>query len=239
MNIAIASSTAGLLPSGDRADYLAHLRLVVAALESGDEEAGELLLNQLLRCREEGLFVNLARLTRELHEAMNEFNLDHRLQQLAGEEIPDACVRLGYVAKLGEDAAHRTLDHVDGCRTQMAVMDSCVAGLRALDVAAALPLAARIAAAGEALKGHFTAISQAQEYQDLSGQVIRRVITLVQNVEGALIKLLHATNRSLKPGSGRISPPTAELAGPAVPGLVGSQSVSQQDADALLLELGF
>jgi chemotaxis protein CheZ len=236
----------------DRAEYIERLREILSALEADDQSLFEARLNQLMRAREEGLFVNLAKLTRELHQAVKDLNFDERLQQLAGSEIPDACVRLDYVVKLGEDAAHKTLDVCDDSRGLINRLNGCVDSLdgirEKLPAVAALPIKGLTLAneierveqtmreVGGALRTSFSTIAQAQEYQDLSGQVIRRVIALVHNIEGALIKLLKATNEGVRtPSSAAVN---GELAGPTVPGLSqGGQS--QQDADALLAELGF
>jgi chemotaxis protein CheZ len=230
----------------DRAEYIERLREILSALEADDQGLFEARLNQLMRAREEGLFVNLAKLTRELHQAVKDLNFDDRLQQLA------ACVRLDYVVKLGEDAAHKTLDVCDDSRGLINRLNGCVDSLdgirEKLPAVAALPIKGLTLAneierveqtmreVGGALRTSFSTIAQAQEYQDLSGQVIRRVIALVHNIEGALIKLLKATNEGVKtPSSAAVN---GELAGPTVPGLSqGGQS--QQDADALLAELGF
>ena len=241
----------------DRGEYTARLRDILSALEADDQSLFETRLNQLMRLREDGLFVNLAKLTRELHQAVRDLNFDDRLQQLAGSEIPDACVRLDYVVKLGEDSAHRTLDLVDSSRKQVDALTNCANELaqarrrllmhgdqpaRSLGLAETLGDAERLLQeAGMGLRTNFSAISQAQEYQDLSGQVIRRVIALVHNIEGALIKLLRATNEGLKPGVSVVAPAAVahgELAGPAIPGLA-SGAQSQEDADSLLAELGF
>lgn len=253
-----AAREAAVIP--DRAEYINRLREILSALEADDQALFESRLNQLMRLREEGLFVNLAKLTRELHQAVRELNFDDRLQQLAGSEIPDACVRLDYVVKLGEDAAHRTLDLVDASRTLLTRLADDASRLG--DARRRLQLGGDSAARGSAIGSgiveelehaerlmhevssgvrlNLSSISQAQEYQDLSGQVIRRVIALVHNIEGALITLLKATNEGLKP-SAAIAPAAVangELAGPAIPGLAQG-SASQQDADALLAELGF
>lgn len=236
----------------DRAEYIERLRDILSALEADDQNLFEARLNQLMRAREEGLFVNLAKLTRELHQAVKDLNFDDRLQQLAGSEIPDACVRLDYVVKLGEDAAHKTLDVCDDSRGLLNQLNGCVDSLDGirdkLPAVAALPIKGLTLAneierveqtmreVGGQLRSSFSTIAQAQEYQDLSGQVIRRVIALVHNIEGALIKLLKATNEGVKTPSSAVV--NGELAGPTVPGLSqGGQS--QQDADALLAELGF
>lgn len=238
----------------DRAEYIGRLRELLSALEADDQALFEARLNQLMRLREEGLFVNLAKLTRELHQAVKDLNFDDRLQQLAGSELPDACLRLDYVVKLGEDAAHRTLDVCDDSRVLLDRLNVCVASLD--DIRERLPMVTQhpfrgltvandidqveqtMRGIGAALRGHFSTIAQAQEYQDLSGQVIRRVITLVHNIEGALITLLRATNEGQRTPASPNANANGELAGPSVPGL-SSGGQSQQDADALLAELGF
>ena len=241
------------VPIPDRLEYIERLREILSALEADDQPLFEARLNQLMRLREDGLFVNLAKLTRELHQAVRDLNFDERLQQLAGSEIPDACVRLDYVVKLGEDAAHRTLDMVDGSRTLIDAISGCVTNLsdarrHLSNCAGPSPLGcvgsdleqaeSVLREASTGLRANFSAISQAQEYQDLSGQVIRRVITLVHNIEAALIKLLRATSEGVRSPASTSGEGGPALAGPTVPGLA-SDAASQQDADALLAELGF
>ena len=67
----------------DRAEYVNRLREILSALEADDQGLFESRLNQLMRLREDGLFVNLAKLTRELHQAVKDLNFDERLQQIA------------------------------------------------------------------------------------------------------------------------------------------------------------
>lgn len=255
VNIGARSSERDVVPSiPDRAEYVNRLREILSALEADDQGLFESRLNQLMRLREDGLFVNLAKLTRELHQAVKDLNFDDRLQQLAGSEIPDACVRLDYVVKMGEDAAHKTLDVCDDSRALIDRLNGCVGSLDEirdkLPTVAQLPIKGLTLAndidrveqsmreIGSALRSNFSTIAQAQEYQDLSGQVIRRVIALVHNIEGALIKLLKATSEGVRSPSTTSAGTTGDLAGPTVPGLA-SGGQSQQDADALLAELGF
>lgn len=235
-----------------RDEYVARLGEILQALEADDAALFEQRLGQLIRLREEGLFVSLAKLTRELHQAVRDLNVDERLRELAGSEIPDARQRLDYVVHLGEQAAHRTLDLADASRgllgglghaaKEFAQVNAELSGsaIPAHLGAALVRLQAEVVAVGVELRDNVSAISQAQEFQDLSGQVIRRVISLVHNIEGALLTLLRLTSGTARPASAAAQPASAqaELAGPAVPGLANG-AASQQDADALLAELGF
>jgi chemotaxis protein CheZ len=210
---------------------LQRARELVASLERGDEAGYETLLAQLLRERENSLFVAVARLTRELHQAITDNRLDAQLLNLARDELPDACSRLDYVVRLTEEAAHRTLDLVEQGRGSL----DRLRGASALLAPATPQVDAARAILDEgiaALREQLSQLAQAQEYQDLSGQLIRRVTHLVRGLEGALLELLRAAGT---PGA---APAPGTLPGPAVPGL-GAAPVSQQDADALLSSLGF
>ena len=78
-----------------------------------------------------------------------------------------------------------------------------------------------------------------QNFQDLTGQIIRKVIALVQDVEQKLVKLVRITGNRLEEGTAS-QKGKEELAGPAIPGLdQGDQVTSQDDVDDLLSSLGF
>ena len=198
----------------DREGLRQKLAQLCIALDAHDDAGFEVQLAQLLREREESLFVRVAKLTRKLHDAVKGLQLDGQLAQLAGADIPDARSRLDYIAKLGEQSAHRTLDLVEKSKALVQVLAAQNGPNEALIQ----------------LREHLSELAQTQEYQDLSGQVIQRVTRLVQNMETALLELLRAA------GGGEVAPsaPTTGLLGPG-----SSTAASQQDADALLQSLGF
>ncbi|MES0874586.1 protein phosphatase CheZ [Sinimarinibacterium thermocellulolyticum] len=197
------------------------------------------------------LFAKLARLTRELHDAVTQLRLDERLARIAGDEMPDARHRLDYVIQMTEKAAHRTLDLVEQAR---GVADGIDVAARHIAEAESViadnhpdfgNVSVLLHGTGEdlraqsrVLRGTLSELAQAQEYQDLAGQIIKRVIALVCTVEHSLLELLRgADGVGLQtPSAQPIQPKTGELAGPAVPGTVAA---SQQDADELLASLGF
>jgi chemotaxis protein CheZ len=219
---------------------------MTTALEAGDDALFQQRLQELLWRREEGFYLKIARITGELQKAFEALATDQRWAAIAT-ELPDAGARLEHVARLGEEAAHRTLDLVEaGQRELKALAESAqqLAPLRARLVMAASGSVAlgQLAAEAEALerrlqqhqqqlRGQFTALALSQEYQDLSGQILKRVTAVVRDVEAALRKLL----------AGHLPPQEApaaadnRLQGPAVPGLASSREAQgQDDADALL-----
>ena len=238
------------MPPATREDLLARMRGLVASLEAGDDVGYEQRMGELLREREAGLYLHLGKVTRDLHRAVSDLKFDGQLTRLVKSEMPDAASRLDHVIEISEKAAHRTLDLVEQSRqlaSRIAEGEVDLAfvhqrmQLCARTPAACAVVASEIGLVRSAIKGcaaqlreNLSELAQAQEYQDLSGQVIRKVITLVRSVESTLIALLQASGSNL---SAAAPAPPQGLAGPAVAGV--NEGASQQDADALLAELGF
>jgi chemotaxis protein CheZ len=147
----------------------------------------------------------IGHMTRALHESLRGLGLD-KLIEKAASDIPDARDRLDYVARLSEDAAKRVLDATDAAGPLQDKIDgSAVALTRSwqslLDSGEGSPewraLAGKtIAALGEsrdavgATKGHLMDIMMAQDFQDLTGQVIKRITGIAQNLEKQLVQML-------------------------------------------------
>lgn len=150
--------------------------------------------------------------TTTLSASLDQLALDERLMRIAGSDMPDACARLRHVLSITESAANRTLDLVEDSK-------------HALNHDELPPLL------HNRLRGNLNGIAEAQAFQDLSGQIIGRVIGLVHNVEQALDELLRL--------SGRQTTRNAEqpVMGPAVAGLDTGRA-DQQQADDLLADLG-
>jgi chemotaxis protein CheZ len=201
-------------------DGLDEARALVAALEAGEHERARTLLDELARLRDGDLFQKIGQLTRTLHEALNDMPLDGRLTDLAEHEMPDARERLDYVIKLTDQAANRTLDLAEQ----------------------SLPICARIAAQSDAVRAdagalhdNLNEIVMAQSYQDLSGQIIRRVTRMVHEVEGSLVELVRLTGAR----GTQTAPDDSGAQGPAVPGVDKNRVNGQDDVDSLLSSLGF
>ena len=240
-------------------ESLDQARALVSSLEAGNEADVNQLLDNLGKLRESSLFHELGKLTRELHETINSFHLDARIAALTQTDIPDAKERLNYVITMTEQAANRTLDAVEQSLPLSTQLQARAAGLRA-------PWQQARAAANGALNGvgdqitafidevendavvlqrHLSDALMAQDYQDLTGQIIRRVITLVHDVEQNLVGLVRLSGQRM--GGAAPAPATAVavasatvLEGPRVPTLDKADSLKgQDDVDDLLSSLGF
>ncbi|HEY1283879.1 MAG TPA: protein phosphatase CheZ [Steroidobacteraceae bacterium] len=204
--------------------------------------------------REPDLLAQLADLTTNLRTALDRFRLDARLTALAEKEIPDARQRLVHVLKLTEAAAHRTLDLVEKSappaeRTarEAAAIAAAWKRFRAgtISVAEYVDLTKRIdhfldaaRADSETVRGNLNEVLLAQDYQDLTGQIIRGVMNLVSEVEVVLVDLTRLTGAQANAAGGDAA--SSRGHGPAIPGVDhGATVVSDQaDIDALLSDLG-
>jgi len=151
----------------------------------------------------------IGHMTRALHENLRGLGLD-KLIEKAASDIPDARDRLDYVARLSEQAAKRVLDATDTAGPLQDGIDGRAAELTAswqalLDAPAAADgadapwraLAERTIAglaesrdAANATKSHLMDIMMAQDFQDLTGQVIKRITGIAQNLEKQLVQVL-------------------------------------------------
>lgn len=239
--------------AADRGQLIEYLRHWLQRLEAGESMEAPAQLSEHLANSESAFYEQVASLTQRLHRAITELRLDQRLTRIVGDTIPDARDRLQHVVGMTEAAAHRTLDLIDA--TRGATNEFIAAAQRledagnrlatqALDAQAHAELAAMLRGEGTRLqhnagilRSNLNDMATAQEYQDITGQIIKRVIRLVEEVDRALGELLGSHGGMLKArGEAPIPEAKEALPGPALP---GRPAANQQDADALLDSLGF
>lgn len=206
----------------------------------------------------EEAFLRLGRITRQLHEAMSELGLEQGLIAIT-HEIPDARDRLSHVGQMTENAATRVLNVVDTaqpqCLTFIEQSRSMAATLeRARTHPSSRPvevgdlLAAFQLFSGEAeqfAQTQSTALSDimmAQDFQDLSGQVIKKVIDIINRTELQLVQLLvdSSPNQPVRGAENvaavaEFTGETHQLQGPQA----DEKALAQNDVDDLLASLGF
>lgn len=147
----------------------------------------------------------IGHMTRALHDSLRGLGLD-KLIEKAASDIPDARDRLDYVARLSEQAAQKVLNATDEANPLQDGIDRSARDLttswqaalaapegeadwRALAERTMRELETSRAAAG-ATKGYLMDIMMAQDFQDLTGQVIGKVTTIAQNLEQQLVQML-------------------------------------------------
>ncbi|MDZ7750303.1 MAG: protein phosphatase CheZ [Gammaproteobacteria bacterium] len=230
-------------------------RRLVASIEADDAGETEHALAELTRLGESTLYQRLGELTRELHDALDSLRVGEDLSAISAETMPEAKERLDYVNTLTERAATDTLDAMD-VSVPMAEMLGERARLLAREWDREPPgqplngMAGELreflgdaAMASDLLRVKFSEVQMAQGFQDLTGQIIRRVTDIVQEVEQRLVELVVTVGQ----GDGRPRqgvPPAAADAiaaeGPVIPSMARGDVVSgQDDVDDLLAELGF
>lgn len=193
------------------------------------------------------VFQRLGEITRQLHSALNELGYTPKLKG-AVDELPDARSRLQYIARLTGEAAEKVLNRVDEAKADQErviahskqLLDT-IQGVPGLKWAMPelIEWSEKIQQDAVRTDQHLTEIMLAQDFHDLTGQVIRRVVTLAATIEEQLLALLvQAAPQALVQN---VVPKTAEpLAGPIHDAEGRSDVVTNQaQVDDLLASLGF
>lgn len=242
-------------------EYAACLEAMKDAFQRGDESAFFSAVDRIVQLREPKMLTEIRRLTGDLQKALERFSVESRLADIAEHEIPGARARLTHVIKMTDEAAHRTLDLVERsgplaertAREAVALLEAltafrdrpATAGFEGLvrSVEAFLPLV-RAAEAFlpsarddcEQIRRNLADVLLAQGYQDLTGQIIRSVIKLVEELEHTLGTLTELSGGTAEhPALGNSS----SGYGPPIPGVTkGEVASAQTDVDALLSGLG-
>jgi len=192
----------------------------------------------------------LGSIARELHEGLRTLGADTELHRVM-QEIPNARERLDHVSRMTENAANKVLSLVESAKPEF---DSVTSRGRELSEALARlstspDISVERARAMMKLCGDYlskssdfmekqnsvlTQIMMAQDFQDLSGQVIKKVIDIITRTEEQLVMVLVDTapeKIEVKAEAGS----TEDLQGPQVP----DKALKQDDVDDLLASLGF
>ncbi|MBV0934009.1 protein phosphatase CheZ [Marinobacterium weihaiense] len=257
-------------------------KALVAELEAGNLPEAMGLINELQFARHQVFYNEVGHLTRGLHEAIKAFSSDvggtmagnDNEESLSG--IGDASDRLNYVIELTEKNAHETMDRVDRSlgmvdrlnqqserfKELLLLVGQLEGEFSALDGVydRTCELKNQSEATIEELRTTLTDILVSQSVQDITGQLIRRVITLVTQVEGQLVKLMNmaakverlssletveqpaetgsADTRRTPSGADRKTDPI-QAEGPQLPKGGQDTLCDQDDVDDLLSSLGF
>lgn len=200
---------------GDRQTVVDRLHAALDALEADDHVAWRSNVDELIQWRTQPLVQGLAKLARELEQALGDGD-----GATSGGSLPEACARLEHVVRVSEGASHHTLDLIQECGVLLGTLPGA-----AVDADTRENQAATVAA----IRSRLSEMTAAQGYQDLTGQIIRRVVVLVNAVHVGLGEYATADDRPLHLSS--------HGHGPSVAGL-DALPTSQDDANQLLSSLG-
>jgi chemotaxis protein CheZ len=231
-------------------------------ISEGEYETALITLQEMQSVRDRGLYQEVGRLTRALHDAITNFHIDAQASDAS--EMTDATDRLGYVVELTEKAANKTLDIVEETLPVADAMKQEASELKSewgrlvqremspdefrtlywrLD-----DYFKRLDGDVSKLSSNMTEILMAQDFQDLTGQVINKVTGLVKEVEASLVDLVFmASQVEAITGiitKGEEKEDTADMKnmqghGPQIDKEKEDVMGSQDDVDDLLSSLGF
>ncbi|HBA35595.1 MAG TPA: chemotaxis protein CheZ, partial [Gammaproteobacteria bacterium] len=194
-------------------DVIPRAQALLKELEAGNDKAASELIDELSVMKERELFQGIGKLTRNLHDTVSDFFDDTVLSKFSNidqQEFPDALERLNYVIQMTEESANTTLTVVEetiplsenienrgnelrrrwgDLRSRKLTLDE----FKQLsnDIEDYLDYSIDMSVQ---LSSKLNEVLLAQGFQDLTGQMIKRVITLVENVEDSLVELIAAAS---------------------------------------------
>jgi len=190
------------------------------------------------------VFLQVGSITRLLHDTLAQVGVMPKLQ-VAADGLPDARSRLNYIAEKTASAADKVLNSVDQAKaehkliadaTRQMAKDIVADPVKAVASGAVMNFVGDVEASTARIDQHLTDIMLAQDFHDLTGQVVTKVVALATELEDSLLKLLM-----------QVIPPDqihkveeAFLNGPVVNPEGRSDVVTNQEqVDDLLASLGF
>ncbi|MCS0589885.1 protein phosphatase CheZ [Massilia norwichensis] len=217
----------------------------IPAAEATDDPDGQMM------------YARLGSIVRIMHDSLRELGYDKALTE-ASSQIVDAQDRLEYVATLTEQAANKVLNTLDDGMPAQDVLSKqakdmegrwadLFAGKLSLEQFKALAgdsrsFAQAVSEATEAEKARLLEIMMAQDFQDITGQLIKKVVKITQTVENELAQLLRDSapadvkeKLAQKAAAQEPEKPAELMSGPSVP----TAALDQDSVDDLLADLGF
>lgn len=192
------------------------------ALASKDYAAADAFMEQIVKSPQEGLFQEVGKVTRRLHDSLKSFKdaIDPKISSIVQNEMPTAVDQLQFCLRKTEEAANKTMGIVE---KHLLEMEDLAANIR------------KLTGPEDAVKymkdyknryeDDLTEIITTQSFQDLTGQTIQKVILLVADIEKELVGMVAAFGLKLDMGAKESD--------------VVQEKVNQAGVDDLLKEFGF
>jgi len=209
-------------PEDPRSEIFSDIVDFMNAITNQDYDKADTIIQTVAKKGQGNLFQEVGKITRKLHNTVKSFQdaLDPRFKDIANSDIPTAVGKLQFVIDKTEEAANKTMSVVE---KYILVMDDLAAHIRKVE--GPPETIAYLKDFKNTLEDDLTQILTTQSFQDLTGQTIKKVITLVGDIESELVRLITQFGVKIDAGT-----PSSEAA---------PERVSQEGVDDLLKEFGF
>ncbi len=190
------------------------------AIANQDYEKADDSVQKIIKKGQGNLFKEVGKVTRKLHDSILSFkeSLDPRLKEMAEHEMPSVVERLNFVIDKTKEAADNTMGIAERYLIMMDVLSSQIRKLQGPQETIDY-----IKTFKNDLEDDLIKIITAQAFQDLTGQTIKKVISLVSEIEEELVKVIKTFGIKVDTSKGEVA----------------ADKVSQSEVDDLLKELGF
>lgn len=191
------------------------------AVSQGDFESADKIMNSLIQKSQSELFKEVGKVARKLHDSLKSFKevIDPRLKEIATEQMPRAVDQLQMVIEKTEEAANKTMEIVE---KYILIMDNLADHIRQLQ--GPEDSVKFLKEFKNTLEDDLTEILTTQSFQDLTGQILKKVITLVGELEVELVRLIKTFGLKIE----EKQTTQREI-----------ERVTQEEVDELLKEFGF
>lgn len=231
-------------------EVLAKIKEFMAAFSQGDFEKAQEILEDLSQVKEGSeLFKEIGQIARQLHSAFKDFMqaLDPALKELALDYLPDSESRLQHLIKLTEEAANTTLDCTERMNERNASDVELIEQLKQ-HISRLKPIGkgaeermremeaiiSKLEESRSADKEDINTILSAQNFQDLSGQTVMKVMDIMRDLQNRLVGIIKTFGLKVEKRAKK----KEGLYGPAHEKVEGALR-SQDEVDALLAQFGF
>jgi chemotaxis protein CheZ len=221
-------------------DIVENVQNFLEAILEGDIEKAERCIKRFSGFDGKDLYVEVGKITRKLHNSLREFqnNITPRLKSLPVDQLPEASDKLQWVIQKTEEAASQTLNLVE---KHLGYQDKTTKVINHLEkvlndrqgvTEEDRQAIAHLKDMNQELPKDLMEIMIAQDFQDLTGQIIKKVIQLISDIEKQLVKIVTIFGLQIESGA------KEDLEGPQIKQQEGVAS-DQSEVDDILKGFGF
>ena len=205
---------------GDADGMPAEVLQFLDAIGEGEYEKAEEVIQAIMKKGQSGLYHEVGKVTRKIHDSIRSFKdaIDPKLKDVVTTDMPKAVDRLQYVIDKTEEAANKTMAVVEKYILAMDELSAHIRQIKEPEEAVSYLKNFR-----NRLEDDLTEVLTTQSFQDLTGQALKKVMTLVGEVETEMMKLI--THFGIKIDQAAC--------------LLTAETVDQEGVDKMLTELGF